>query len=209
LHFLGSALAVAMKNIDVGVFMFRLDLRAENEVNEAKLSLKILDFAELNETLVFDSLTITDAGQTFGATKADINFPAAAAFLTNGVADRIQVLIEQTPRAISIKGIEPFLLFGDYTGNSGIDLAGLTIESIELQITYTAFNYGFDPEQGSFTDIVIEGEVAISTVPVSTAMFAESYGYLIFDGHYRTMADADGDGDVDGFDLFLFCQSCQ
>ena len=37
--FTGNAVAVSMKNIDVGVFKFRLDLRAENEVDYTKLDL--------------------------------------------------------------------------------------------------------------------------------------------------------------------------
>jgi len=205
--FRGNAVAISLKNIDVGVFKFRLDLRVADEVDYAKLDLIFLEFSELKEIIVFDGLTITNAGQTFVATKTDIDFPAAAVFLTNGVSDWIKVLIAKTPMSKSIKGTEPYLLLGDYTGNSGIDLAGLVIESIELQITYTDFETGFDPDQGSFTDIEVDGEVTIITGPIPIIMFAEAYGSTVSDYNYSIISDADGDGDVDGFDLSIFSES--
>lgn len=197
-----NAAAVSVKNTALGVFTFRLDLRAENEVDYTTLDLIFLDFAELNEVTIFDGLTITNAGQTFAAMQADTNFGEAAAFLTNGESDWIEVLIAQSPRAISIKSIEPYLLFGDFTGNSGIDFTGLDMESIELLITYADFAYGMDPVNGSFTDIAIEGEVTLMTGPVPITWFAEAYGSSAAVINYSILSDVDGDGDVDGFDLF-------
>jgi hypothetical protein len=198
-----SAVAVTMKNIDVGVFLFRLELRADNEVDSVNLDLIFIDFPADREIKVFDGLPITDTGQTFVAAQADINFLEASVLLTNGVSDSIKVLISQEPRAISIKGIEPFLLFGDYTGDNGIDLTGLIIESIELQITNTEFEYGIDPEQGSFTDIAVEGEVTVQPGPLPISLIAGSFGSSRLDNNYSLFSDADGDGDVDGSDLSI------
>ena len=202
IQFSENAAAVSVKNIDVGVFTFSLDLRAESEVDFATLDLIFSDFAELSEVTIFDGLKITEAGQAFAATPADINFSEAAVLLTNGISDWIKVLIAQPPRSISIKSIEPFLLFGDYTGNSGIDFAGLVMKSIELLITYADFEYGIDPFTGSFTDIAIEGEVTLMTGPVPITWFAEAYGSFAADFNYSILSDVDGDGDVDGLDLF-------
>jgi hypothetical protein len=197
----GNAAAVSMKNIDVGVFVFGLELKVFREVDDVDLDLIFVDSQDDREIKLFDGVTITDADQTFIAVEKDINFRETSILLTNKETDSIRVLIAQRPRAISIKGIEPFLLFGDFTGNNGIDFAGLIIDSIQLRITDTEFACGFDPEQGPFTDIIVEGEVTVQPRPIPISSIAESFGSSILDKNYNIFSDADRDGDVDGFDL--------
>ena len=197
----GDALAVSLNNIDTGVFIFGMELRADHEVDYTQLDLIFRDSAGTKEIKLFDDLLITHAGQEFIATDAQENFSAAMILLTNGESDWIKLLMAQYPRKISLQGTEPSLLYDDYTGNSGIDFAGLTLKRIKLQVTAVKFTLGFDQVQGPFTDIKIEGRVSIILKPETVAMFSEAFGSLFFDFNYSIFSDADRDGDVDGTDL--------
>lgn len=158
----GTAKAAFMTNVDDGTFEFRLDIKhLGSYVNYAQLSLLFQDSPRHNTAVVFDDITITRIGQTFVFTETDEKFSEASAFLTNGVEDRIIVLATTSTRISYIEGTEPDALFGDPSGSSGIDFAGWSIESIKLLVTDLVFIYGFDPSQGAYTNIAVQGVVTI------------------------------------------------
>lgn len=160
--FTGNAKAAFMRNVDDGSFEFRLDIRHMGQyVIYSKLDLFFQDFARLNEAIVFDDITITSAGQMFVLTETDGNFSAATAFLTNDLPDWIIVSGTTPTRITSIEGTEPDALFGDPSGSSGIDFAGWSIESIKLLVTDLFFIHGFDPSEGVYTNIAVQGVVTI------------------------------------------------
>jgi PKD repeat protein len=160
--FTGNAKAAFMTNVDEGSFEFRLDIKhVGSYVNYSKLDLFFQDFARLNEAIVFDDITINNIGQMFVLTESDGNFSASTAFLTNGLPDWIIVSLTTPTRISYIEGTEPAALFGDPSGSGGIDLAGWPIESITLAVTDLVFIHGFDPSQGAYTNITVQGEVAI------------------------------------------------
>ena len=97
----------------------------------------------------------------FVLTESDGNFSASTAFLTNGLPDWIIVSLTTPTRISYIEGTEPDALFGDPSGSSGIDFAGWSIESIKLLVTDLVFIYGFDPSQGAYTNIAVQGVVTI------------------------------------------------
>jgi PKD repeat protein len=151
-----------MTNVDDGRFEFRLDIKhVGSYVNYSKLDLFFQDFARLNEAIVFDEITITSVGQMFALTKSDENFSASTAFLTNGLPDWIIVSLTTPTRNSNVEGTEPDALFGDPSGSNGIDFAGYAIESIKLLITDLVFIYGFDPSQGAYTNIAVQGLVTV------------------------------------------------
>ncbi len=204
--FSGDVLAFSIKNIDLGEFRFELDLKVDGVVDDADLDLIFLDTSGPDEIVLFDDFVITNAGQAFIATEADENFDEAAILLTNGVSDWIKVLLARSPELQSIQGTEPSLLYGDFTGDSGIDFAGMTVRFITLEITSAEFKPGFDLTEGSFTDITVEGRVSVILDPVTIEMFADAYGSVMSDINYSIFSDADGDGDVDGLDLALLVE---
>jgi len=160
--FTGNAKAAFMTNVDDGSFEFRLDIRHMGSyVSYSKLDLFIQDFARLNDAMVFDDITITSIGQMFVLTGEDGNFPPATAFLTNGLPDWIIVSLTTPTRTSYIEGTEPDALFGNPSGSIGIDFAGRSIESIKLIVTDLVFIYGFDPSQGAYTNIAVQGVVTI------------------------------------------------
>jgi len=160
--FTGNAKAAFMTNVDDGSFEFRLDIRHMGSyVTYSKLDLFFQDFAGLNEAIVFDDITITSIGQMFVLTESDGNFSASTAFLTNGLPDWIIVSLTTPTRDSYIEGTEPDALFGDPSGDSGIDFAGWSIKSIKLLVTDLVFIYGFDPSQGAYTNIAVQGVVTI------------------------------------------------
>ena len=160
--FTGNAKAAFMTNVDDGSFEFRLDIRHMGSyVTYSKLDLFFQDFARLNEAIVFDDITITSIGQMFVLTESDGNFSASTAFLTNGLPDWIIVSLTTPTRISYIEGTEPDALFGDPSGSSGIDFAGWSIKSIKLLVTDLVFIYGFDPSQGAYTNIAVQGVVTI------------------------------------------------
>jgi PKD repeat protein len=160
--FTGNAKAAFMTNVDDGSFEFRLDTRHMGSyVSYSKLDLFFQDFARLNEAIVFDDITITNIGQMFVLTETDGNFSAATAFLTNGLPDWIVVSLTTPTRISYIEGTEPDAFFGDPSGSIGIDFAGWSIESIKLIITDLVFIHGFDPSQGAYTNIAVQGVVTI------------------------------------------------
>jgi len=168
----GTAKAAFMTNVDDGTFEFRLDIKhLGSYVNYAQLSLLFQDSPRHKTAVVFDDITITRIGQTFVFTETDEKFSEASAFLTNGVEDRIIVLATTATRISSIERTEPDALFGDASGHSGIDFAGLSIESVELRITDLFFIHGFNPNQGAYTNIAVQGKVTISA-PVLSAVEA-------------------------------------
>ena len=81
------------------------------------------------------------------------------------------MLATTATRNSSIERTEPDALFGDASGHSGIDFAGLSIESVELRITDLFFIHGFNPNQGAYTNIAVQGKVTISA-PVLSAVEA-------------------------------------
>jgi hypothetical protein len=168
----GTAKAAFMTNVDDGTFEFRLDIKHFGSyVDYVQLSLIFQDFPRHKTAVVFNDITITRIGQTFVFTETDENFSEASAFLTNGVEDRIIVLATTSTRISSIERTEPDALFGDASGHSGIDFAGLSIESVELRITDLFFIHGFDPNQGAYTNIAVQGKVTIRA-PVLSAVEA-------------------------------------
>ena len=160
--FTGNGKAAFMTNVDDGSFEFRLDIRHMGSyVTYAKLDLFFQDFARLNEAIVFDDITMTSVGQMFVLTESDGNFSASTAFLTKGLPDWIIVSLTTPTRDSYIEGTEPDALFGDPSGDSGIDFAGWSIKSIKLLVTDLVFIYGFDPSQGAYTNIAVQGVVTI------------------------------------------------
>lgn len=160
--FPGNVKAAFMTNVDDGSFTFRLQIyHMGSYVNYSKLDLFFKDFARLNEAMVFDDITITSIGQMFVLTKSDGKFSAATAFLTNGLPDWIIVSLKTPTRTSYIEGTEPEALFGDPSGSEGIDFTGRFIESIKLIVTDLVFIYGFEPSQGAYTIITVQGVVNI------------------------------------------------
>jgi len=163
--FIGNAQAAFIRNVTDGSFEFQLDIRHMGSyVNYAKLSLFFQDQTKNSEAIVFDEITITSIGQVFEFTESDSNFSGASAFLTNGQIDLINVSLSTPTRTSSIDGTEPEVLFGATGGSSAVDFAGSTIESIKLLVTDLFFISGFDPNQGVFTNIAVQGVVSIETV---------------------------------------------
>ena len=158
----GDALAAFMDNVDEGIFEFRLDLRAPNYPDFTKISLAFSNYEGTKGFLLINDQTITSAGQKFVITDEDENFPAAVTLLTNGIPDYIAVMIANTPAYEVKQSNEPDLLFGDPSGDQGIDFAGNQIESIKLEITDMHFIYGFNPDWGPYTYISVQGEVTIN-----------------------------------------------
>ena len=74
----------------------------------------------------------------------------------------IIVLVTTSNRISYSKGTEPDALFGDPSGDSGIDFAGWSIKSIKLLVTDLVLIYGFDPSQGAYTNIAVQGIVTIN-----------------------------------------------
>ena len=199
--FSGNVLAFSIKNIGLGEFRFELELKDDGEVDEVNLDLIFLDASGTDDIALFDGLVITSAGQAFIATEADENFAEAAVLLTNAVSDSIRVLLARSPESpVSIQSTEPVLLYDDFTGDSGIDFAGMTVRFITLEITSAEFIPGFDPAEGAFTVITVAGVVSIILDPVTIEMFADVYGSVMSDINYSIFSDTDGDGDVDGAD---------
>jgi PKD repeat protein len=160
--FTGNVKAAFMTNVDDGSFEFRLDIKhVGSYVNYSKLDMVFQDFARLNEAIVFDEIMITSIGQMFVLTESDGNFSASTAFLTNGLPDWIIVSLTTPTRNSYVEGTEPDALFGDPSGSNGIDFAGWSIESIKLLITDLVFIYGFDPLQGAYTNIAVQGLVTV------------------------------------------------
>lgn len=154
-----SATASDMTYVSDGQFKFSLLVRHASYVNYSKLDLFFQDFARLKKAMVFDDITITSIGQTFSLTKTDNEFAEAAAFLTNGLPDWINVSLITPTRTSSVEATEPAVLFGDASGSSGIDFANMPIESITLRITNLVFISGFD--YGAYTKIIVQGVVTV------------------------------------------------
>ncbi len=154
-----SATASDITYVSDGQFKFSLLVRHASYVNYSKLDLFFQDFARLKKAMVFDDITIKSIGQTFSLTKTNNGFAEAAAFLTNGLPDWINVSLITPTRTSSVEATEPAALFGDTSGSSGIDLASWSIESITLRITNLVFISGYD--DGAYTKIIVQGVVTI------------------------------------------------
>lgn len=83
----------------------------------------------------------------------------------------------------------------------------MNVRFITLEISSASFEPGFDPDQGLFTDIIVEGWISIILDPISVEMFAKAYGSIMSDTHYSIFGDADRDGDVDAADLALLLEN--
>lgn len=159
----GNTKAAFITNVDDGSFEFRLDITHwGSHVNYAKLDLFIQDFPRLNEAMIFDDISITHIGQKFVLTQADENFSEAKTFLTNGLPEWIIVSLTTPTRTAFVEATEPDALFGDSSGDSGIDLIGSSIQSIELQVGDLVFIYGSDPNKGPYTQIAVQGLVTVN-----------------------------------------------
>ena len=201
--FAGNATAAYIENLDEGVFGFRMDTRAPNYVNYTKISLVFTNYPRTRSFVVIEDQTVTAIGQHFIVDAEDPRFPEAVNWLTNGIPNYIAVLASNPPVYKKVESTEPDLLFGDPSGEEGIDFAGGRIETIKLEITDLHFILGFD-QSGPYTLISVQGVVSIAAEFNPLARFAEAYGSTVDDFHYDFSFDADGDGDVDGEDLSVY-----
>lgn len=158
--FTDNSSAAFIRNISEGCFEFRLDIKdSGRHVNYAKLTLSIQNMDRRDIAIVFDDITVTSTGQVFKLTQANGNFSSVSAFLTDGMQDWINALLRAPTRTAQVEGTEPDLLFGDPSGNSGIDFSGRFIESINLLVTDLFLFHGFDPIP--YSQIVVQAKVTI------------------------------------------------
>lgn len=152
----------SIENDEYGRFTFGIEIYHYGQfVQYAKLDLFLEDFPRLNRAMIFDDITITVTGQKFVLMETDETFSEASAFLTDGLPEWIVVSLTAPTRTEFVEATEPNALFGDPSGSSGIDLAGCSIESIELVVGNILFIHGSDDGR-LYTKIIVVGQVTVN-----------------------------------------------